>query len=45
MCVCALTPYLPLEVCGYSTHVVVDGGQDRDGLFSDVDTSKDHSRL
>lgn len=37
--------YLSLVVCGYSTHVVVNSGQDRNGLFSDVDSSKDHSCL
>ncbi len=28
-----------------TTHVVVDGGQDRDGLLADIDTSKDASSL
>lgn len=37
--------YLSLVVCGYSTHVVVDGGQDRDGFFGDVDSSEDHGCL
>ena len=42
---CAHVTYLSLIVCGYSTHVVVNSGQDRNGLFSDVDSSKDHSCL
>ncbi|MEQ2192499.1 hypothetical protein XENOCAPTIV_012548, partial [Xenoophorus captivus] len=37
--------YLPLVVSGYSSHIVVHCGQDRDGLFSDVDSSEDHGRL
>lgn len=41
----ALIIYLSLVVCGYSSHIVMNCGQDRDGLFSDVDSSKDHGRL
>lgn len=39
------TIYLSLVVCWYSTHVVMNSGKDGDGLFGDVDSSKDHSRL
>lgn len=42
---CAHITHLSLVVCGYSTHVVMNRWQDRDGFFSDVDTSKDHGRL
>ncbi len=42
---CAHMTYLSLVVCGYSTHIVMNGGQDGDGLFGDVDSSKDHGRL
>ncbi len=37
--------HLTLEVCWYSTHIIMDCGQDGDGLLRDVDSSKDHSRL
>lgn len=37
--------YLSLVVGGDSSHVVVDGGQDRDGLFGDVNPSEDHGGL
>lgn len=37
--------YLALVVSGYASHVVVDGGQDGDGFFSDVHSGKDHCRL
>lgn len=37
--------YLPLVVCGYSSHIVVNCWQDGDGLFSHVNSGKDHGRL
>lgn len=37
--------YLSLIVGGDSSHVVVDGGQDRDGLFGDIHASEDHGGL
>lgn len=45
MCVAADVTYLSLVVCGYSTHIVMNSGQDRDGLLCDVDSSEDHRRL
>lgn len=45
MCVAADVTYLSLVVCGYSTHIVMNSGQDRDGLLCDVDSSEDHGRL
>lgn len=42
---CRQTAYLSFVVCGDSSHVVVNCGQDGDGLFGDVHSSKDHRRL
>lgn len=42
---CAHVTYLSLIVCGYSTHIVMNSGQDRDGLLCDVHSSKDHGCL
>lgn len=37
--------YLSFIVCGYSPHIVMNSRQDGDGLFGNVDTSKDHGSL
>ena len=37
--------YLPLVVGGNAAHVVVDGGQNWDGLAGDVDACEDHRGL
>lgn len=43
--ICGGVAHLSLIVCGYSPHIVMNSRQDRDGLFGNVDTSKDHGRL
>lgn len=42
---CASVTYLSLVVCGYSTHIVMNSGQDGDGLLCDVHSGKDHGCL
>lgn len=34
--------YLSFIICGYSSHIVMNSRQDGDGLFGNVNTSKDH---
>jgi len=43
--VCEQMMYLSFVVCGNSSHIVMNCGQDGDWLFSDIDSSKDHGRL
>lgn len=42
---CRHVTYLSFVVCGYSTHIIVNSRQDRDGLFGNVNPSKDHGSL